>query len=168
MYSYMPLFAGFAAGYTLTPRAAVWQPEVGAKWQIVLESGIEVGNSVEPDVPIYDIDLFTNTDDGTDAGRVIGKLHDQGKKVICYFSAGTYEPGRPDSDQYENGDLGAQLPEWPKEKWVDIRHDNVRNIIKGRIDLAAEMGCDAIDPDNMDGYVRTQHITLIHRNGNCS
>ena len=157
MYNFVPLFASFASAYSFALRGDIWQPDVGANWQIVLYSSIEVDGAVEPDVPIFDIDLFTNTDNGSDAGRVIGKLHDQGKKVICYFSAGTYEPDRPDSDRFEDEDLGVKLPEWPKEKWVDIRRDNVRDIIKGRIDLAAEMGCDAIEPDNMDGYVRLQH-----------
>lgn len=134
--------------------ADVWQPAVGTQWQIVLEDGIQVsGGAATPDVPIFDLDLYTNTDDGADAARVIGALHDLGKKVICYFSAGTYEPDRPDSDQYADADKGATLPDWPDEKWVDIRRDSVRTIIKGRIDLAASMGCDGIDPDNMDGYV---------------
>ncbi|KAK7751888.1 hypothetical protein SLS62_006189 [Diatrype stigma] len=135
--------------------ADVWQPAVGAQWQIVLEDGIQVKSgaaAATPDVPIFDLDLYTNTDDGTDAASVIGALHDLGKKVICYFSAGTYEPDRPDSDQYVAADKGATLPDWPDEKWVDIRRDSVRTIIKGRIDLAASMGCDGIDPDNMDGY----------------
>ncbi|RYP70614.1 hypothetical protein DL771_005327 [Monosporascus sp. 5C6A] len=131
---------------------AVWQPTPGEQWQIVLLDAIDVSAGVTPDVPIFDIDLYTNTNDGEDAEHVIGKLHDLGKKVICYFSAGTYEPDRPDSDQYADEDLGATLPEWPKERWVDIRNENVRNIIRGRIELAAQMGCDGIDPDNMDGY----------------
>ena len=161
MYRYLPQLAGLASAYPSEPRAAVWKPEVGTKWQIVLESSIVADSSVKPDVPIYDIDLYTNTNDGKDAERVIGKLHDQGKKVICYFSAGTYEPDRPDSDRFEDSDLGAKLPDWPKERWLDIRHDNVRNIIKDRIDIAADMGCDAIDPDNMDGYVSCLY-TIAH------
>ena len=160
MYRYLPLLAGLASASPSVLRTAVWKPEVGTKWQIVLESSI-VADGVKPDVPIYDIDLYTNTNDGKDAGRVIGELHDQGRKVICYFSAGTYEPDRPDSDRFEDSDLGATLPDWPKERWLDIRHDNVRDIIRDRIDLAAEMGCDAIDPDNMDGYVSCLH-SIVH------
>lgn len=150
------LAAAGAAGNTVATRA-VWQPAVGARWQIVLEDSIEVdgasATTTTPDVPIFDIDLYTNTDDGADAARVVGALHGLGKKVICYFSAGTYEPYRPDSDRYGDADLGAALPDWPDERWVDIRNENVRSIIRGRIELAASMGCDAIDPDNMDGYV---------------
>lgn len=152
-----------AAAGTARATADVWQPAVGAQWQIVLQDGIQIKNgAATPDVPIFDLDLYTNTDDGTDAESVIGALHDLGKKVICYFSAGTYEPDRPDSDQYTDADKGATLPDWPDEKWVDIRNDNVRSIIKGRIDLAASMGCDGIDPDNMDGYVSIIFSTRFH------
>jgi hypothetical protein len=42
---------------------------------------------------------------------------------------------------------------WPKEKWVDIRSVHVRTIMSKRIELAAQKGFDAIDPDNVDGYV---------------
>ncbi len=142
-----------AKGPSKVGARAVWQPQVGERWQIVLQDDIDVAGSVAPDVPIFDIDLYTNTDDGEDADRVIGRLHGLGKKVICYFSAGTYEPYRPDSHRYTDADKGAALPEWPEERWVDIRKDNVRSIIRGRIELAARMGCDGIDPDNMDGYV---------------
>ncbi|KAI5862441.1 endo alpha-1,4 polygalactosaminidase precursor [Durotheca rogersii] len=131
---------------------ALWQPAVGTQWQIVLQDSISVGAAATPDVPVFDIDLYTNTDDGANAERVIGRLHALGKRVICYFSAGTYEPYRPDSNRYREADLGAALPDWPDERWVDIRGDNVRSIILGRIELAASVGCDAIDPDNMDGY----------------
>ena len=39
------------------------------------------------------------------------------------------------------------------EKWLDLNSENVRRIMSKRIELAAEKGFDAIDPDNIDGYV---------------
>ena len=103
--------------------------------------------TTDPDVEIFDIDLFTNSNE------TISLLHDLGKKVICYFSGGSYEPYRPDSDRFRSQDMGKALDGWGDEKWLDIRSENVRDIMAERVKLAHEKGCDAVDPDNVDGYV---------------
>lgn len=104
--------------------------------------------SISPNVEVFDIDLFENPKDTIDA------LHRLGKKAIAYFSAGSYEPDRPDSKEFHSSNLGKKMDGWPKEKWVDIRSENVRSIMGRRIELAAQKGFDAVDPDNVDGYVR--------------
>jgi hypothetical protein len=76
-----------------------------------------------------------------------------GKKVICYFSAGSYESWRSDAKDFSNGDLGNNLDDWPGEKWLKLSSENVRGIMKKRVALAREKRCDAVDPDNVDGYV---------------
>jgi hypothetical protein len=140
---------------TITPTATnlpktVYQPAVAAPWQIILQNPLELSNdatSLAPDVGIWDIDLFTNSKD------IIDTLHRLGKKVICYFSAGSYEPGRPDSDQFQQSDKGKELVGWPGEYWLNLNSSNVKAIMAKRIQLASEKGCDGIDPDNVDGYV---------------
>ncbi|RMY66745.1 hypothetical protein D0863_08229 [Hortaea werneckii] len=102
-----------------TPPAngSLWQPAVNSSWQIVLLNPLSVSKSatsISPDVDIFDIDLFTN-DQST-----IEKLHQLGKKVICYFSAGSYESYRPDSSEFQPSDLGKELDGWPGERWLDI------------------------------------------------
>jgi hypothetical protein len=99
--------------------------------------------SITPNVDIYDIDLFM-----TEAStiRTLKRLN---KTVICYFSAGTYEPGRPDSNKYAATDKGSRLLQWPSERWVRLSSPGVRRIIADRIQLAAQKGCDAVDPDNV-------------------
>lgn len=148
------------AGAQVEARAAPWQPAVGASWQIVLSNSLELNNgaasAVAPGVDIYDIDLFDNTAQGTDGSR-IAALHAQGKRVICYFSAGTYEPNRPDSSKFTSADLGKELPDWPGEKWLKLSSANVRSIMSNRIAIASQMGCDGVDPDNVDGYVSLRH-----------
>lgn len=91
-------------------------------------------SSVTPPVEIFDIDLFENPKETIDA------LHRLGKKAIAYFSAGSYEPERPDSQEFHSKDLGKKMDGWPKEKWVDIRSENVRGIMSRRIELAARKG----------------------------
>lgn len=95
---------------------------------------------------VYDIDLFDNN------ATTIAMLHTMGRRVICYFSAGTYESWRPDASQFPNATLGGALPAWSGERWVDVRSTAVRSIMTARIDLAIAKGCDGVDPDNVDSY----------------
>ncbi|KAF2403538.1 hypothetical protein EJ06DRAFT_282217 [Trichodelitschia bisporula] len=126
----------------------IWHPPVDTKFQIVLSGVLEVdANTVlSPNVDAYDIDLWETPPE------TIKQLHRMGKKVICYFSAGTSEDWRPDFKRFRTSEMGAPLPMWPGEKWLDVRSRNVMNIMKDRIKLASRRGCDGIDPDNMDGY----------------
>jgi hypothetical protein len=139
-----------AAPATVESRGAVWQPAVGSSWQIVLINPIKLdatSTSVTPNVDVFDIDLFDNPKTTFDALRRLGK------KSVCYFSAGTYEPNRPDSARFKASDRGSELADWPGEYWLNTNSQNVRNIMADRIALAVQKGCDAIDPDNMDAYV---------------
>lgn len=136
----------------------IWQPAPGSTWQIVLLQPIKLdpsATSITPDVDVYDIDLFTNPQ------STIDTLHRLGKKVICYFSAGSFEPNRPDSGDFKESDKGKVLDGWPSEKWLDLKSDNVRNIMNKRMELAAAKRCDAVDPDNVDGYVSQMRISAI-------
>lgn len=136
-------------------RSSVWKPAVGTTWQIVLRHPLTINPqspSVEPShVEVYDIDLFDNTKNGTD-GSTIAALHSLGKNVICYFSAGTYEGWRPDAGDFKAADKGNRMHNW-NETWVNINSPDIRDVMAKRIKIAADMGCDAIDPDNIDGYV---------------
>jgi hypothetical protein len=128
----------------------IWQPVVNSTWQIELLQPLDLNatsTSVTPDVDVFDIDLFNNSKDVVDA------LHRLGKRVICYFSAGSFEPNRPDSGDFQASDQGAGLDGWPGERWLNISSANVRSIMSKRLELASQRGCDAVDPDNTDGYV---------------
>jgi len=128
-----------------TPKP-LWQPSVGAKWQIILNSTIILNSSMplEPkNVKIFELDLF-DTPKAT-----ITELRNRGIRVICYFSGGTSEDWRPDFASFKNEDKGSCLPRWVGERYIDIRKEGIFEVMKARIGLAAEKGCDAIDPDNI-------------------
>lgn len=112
------------------------------KWNIAYESL----PNIEPNIFVYNVDLFDVTK------RFIETVHSQSKKVICYFSAGTYENWRPDADTFPTSSLGNGLDYWPGERWLDIRSVEVIKIMRKRIEYAASKGCDGVDPDNVDGY----------------
>lgn len=86
------------------------QYRVGQKFQIILSSVVNAPSNpstkiVPSDADLFDVDMFE-----TDAST-IALLQAQGKIVICYFSAGTYEPYRPDSGSFAAADKGHNLPE---------------------------------------------------------
>lgn len=126
-----------------TSTAAIWQPAAGVKWQIQLVDAVE---DTTIDADIWDIDLFDNT------AETITTLQNKGHKVICYFSAGTYEDWRPDISKFDTADFGSNLDEWPGERWLDIKSSSVRAIMSSRLDMAQQKGCDGVDPDNIDAY----------------
>lgn len=132
-----------------------YKPELGSTWQLQLQGAIDTDH----DVDIYDIDLFDTP------GRTIADLHAAGRKVICYFSGGSYEQWRSDASQFDAADLGHELDGWPGERWLDIRSSSVRDIMLRRLDLAASKGCDGVDVDNMDGYTNNPGfpLTSVHQ-----
>ena len=127
-----------------------YRPPVFVTWQWQLQGSINTSYAVE----IYDIDLFDTS------SSTIQKLKLSGKKVICYFSAGSYEDFRVDKGKFNSKDLGNELDGWDGEKWLDIRSSNVRSIMLGRLDLAKQKGCDGVEPDNMDGYINNSGFNL--------
>ncbi|PHH70074.1 hypothetical protein CDD82_7352 [Ophiocordyceps australis] len=136
----------------------MWRPAVDTKWQIVLSRPLELDNGdgypVTPQATVYDIDVFDNSQ------QTIQRLQDAGIKVICYFSAGSYEDWRPDKAAFLESDMGKPLDGWKGERWLNVSSENVRSIMRQRIKLSASKGCDAIDPDNIDGYDNKNGIDL--------
>ncbi|KAJ3112250.1 hypothetical protein HDU96_004758 [Phlyctochytrium bullatum] len=90
-----------------------------------------------------------------DAGLDVKKLHSMGKKAVCYINAGSIEESnfRTDSSQFPPSDVGDYYDGWP-ERFLNIRSSAVRRIIAARIQRAADAGCDGIEADNVDLYLR--------------
>lgn len=130
----------------------VWRPAPCTRWQWQLSGTIDTSF----DVAMYDIDLF-ETPQGT-----IDSLHAAGRVVVCYFSAGTWESFRPDSGSYPAIVLGDPLdPPFEDELWLDIRRiDLLGPILEARLDLAVTKQCDAVEPDNVDGYANASGFPL--------
>lgn len=127
-----------------------YRPGVFVTWQWQLSGSINTSYAVE----IYDIDLFSAS------SEIIQKIQSSGKKVICYFSAGTYEEYRDDKDKFLPEDLGDTVEGWEKERWLDVRSPNVHRVMESRLDLAKEKGCDGVEPDNVDGHINKTGFKL--------
>lgn len=127
-----------------------YKPKVGITWYWQLQGNINSSF----DVNLYDIDLFDSS------SALIQTLQKQGKKVICYFSAGSWENWRPDADEFLDNVLGYPLDDWKGEKWLDISNEEIAPIMRARLDLAVDKGCDGVEPDNMDGYTNETGFAL--------
>ncbi|KAF2752184.1 glycoside hydrolase family 114 protein [Sporormia fimetaria CBS 119925] len=137
------------------PRAAIPSFPAGTSWDILLtttDSGTDSIAAVpEENFQVIDIDLFDTSKEA------IAEFKATGKRVICYFSAGTREAWRSDAKKFKSGDTGNSVSggpngDWPDELWVDVTSANVKAVMEARIELAKEKGCDAVDPDNVDGF----------------
>ena len=129
-----------------------YKPDVNSSWQWQLQGTLNSSYDVE----IYDIDLFdTNATTITD-------LKNSGKRVICYFSAGSYEDWRDDAGSFDEELLGNTLDGWAGERWLDISNGALAQIMKNRLDLAVLKGCDGVEPDNMDGYDNDSGFALSY------
>ena len=120
-------------------------------WQWQLLGDINTGYQVD----YYDIDLFDTSADQ------IAALQSQGRKIICYFSAGSYEEWRDDAASFPAVDLGLALDGWEGERWLDIRSRDIWAIMESRLDTAVAKGCDGVEPDNIDGYSNESGYTLL-------
>jgi hypothetical protein len=122
--------------------SARWTPAAADTWQWQLKGTIDTN----PAATVYDIDLFDAPQSTIDA------LKAQGRRVVCYFSAGSSENWRSDFARFAAADMGNPLDNWPGERWLDTRSANVRRVMQSRLDLAVSKGCDGVEPDNMDAY----------------
>lgn len=140
----------YVADAPVVPDTPPWRPAPGTSWQWQLQGSIDT----TVDVEMYDVDLFDVPDD------VLDTLRADGRTVVCYFSAGSHEDWRADADRFPEAALGRPLDGWPGERWLDIRDPGVREALAARLDRAVERGCDAVEPDNVDGYTNGSGFPL--------
>lgn len=114
----------------------------GLTWQWQLTRKVDTSY----DVNVYDVDLFKLTDEVRDA--VLG----DGRILICYFSAGSYEPWNPDAGAFSDEVIGNKLDGWPDERWLNVTDPGVRQVMADRLDLAVARGCHGVEPDNVTAY----------------
>lgn len=150
---------GSTAGSVLDPDVAPvtagqwYRPSVFVTWQWQLQGALNTSYAVD----LYDVDLFDTP------VATIQAIQSSGKRVICYFSAGSYEDFREDKDDFDPAVLGNTLDGWQDERWLDVRSANVHSIMQARLVLAKNKGCDGVEPDNMDAYANDSGFALTAR-----
>src|SRR4051794_5061151 len=128
-----------------SPVALAWVPSPSDTWQYQLQGSID--RSVNADV--FDVDAF-------DVGKAtIAGLHARGRHVVCYVDAGSWEPYRPDRNEYPKSVIGKAVDGWPGERWLDIRRSGVLGpILDARIARCQRKGFDGVEFDWVDGYAQ--------------
>jgi hypothetical protein len=128
------------------PAAAAehWRPVAGASFSIILSVAPA---SVTTPAQVVDLDLFETR------ASVVAALKRQGKRVVCYFSAGSWENWRSDKGRFPRSVIGRPIDGWPGERYVDIRQvAALAPIMRARLDLCKRKGFDGADPDNVDAF----------------
>lgn len=133
--------------------AAVALPP-GLTWQIQLSGKVDTSVKAQ----VFDIDLLTNS------RFMVRSLRSKGRRVLCYFSAGTNESFRSRSQQYPASTRGNALTDYPDEQWLDIRRiARLRPLIERRLDSCKRSGFVGADFDNVDGYANDSGFPLKAR-----
>ncbi|WCN10939.1 endo alpha-1,4 polygalactosaminidase [Marinomonas mediterranea] len=145
----LPLFVMFSS---VCFAVGKYQPVIGDTWQWQLQGTL----NTDYNATVYDIDLFDTS------WKTIRALHAKRHKVICYFSAGTYEEWRDDKDRFKPEHIGTALDDWKGEYWIDIRARHIKKVMIARLDLAKKKGCDGVEPDNVDGYLKETGFNLTY------
>ncbi|KAJ3134118.1 hypothetical protein HK100_003770 [Physocladia obscura] len=132
---------------------AQWKPQVGSSFMVAY--GMKtLDNTYTQAVVDVDGELLAATP------GLVASIHGGGTRILCYFSAGSYEDWREDKAKFTSAMLGSPLDGWPGEWWLDIRQQAVRDIMTARMQRWAALGCDAVDPDNIDGYSNANGLGL--------
>jgi hypothetical protein len=148
-----PITSGPAASADSPRAAARWIPTPGQSYQIQYDGKLDLQVAAK----IYDLDMF-------DTPRsVVKRLHDMGRRVMCYVDVGTWENWRPDAHEFPKKVLGRPDGHWPGERWLDIRAAAILEpIMRKRLDLCKSKGFDGVDPDNLDGYQNRTGFPLTY------
>ncbi len=119
--------------------------------------------NLEPEADVYVVDMFAQLTD-----KSVEPLHALGRQVICYFSAGTYEPWRPDIELFDAFELGNPYVGFDNENWLNINDPEIVKLMVNRMDMAVAIGCDGVELDNVDAFVNetgfdiTQQDALVY------
>lgn len=127
-------------------------PDTSWTWQLLGDTNTNY------EVDVYVLDMFQQLE-----GNVIETLHAQNKQVICYFSAGTFEPWRPDADLFANVPMGNEHYAYATEIWLDVTSPETAKVMANRMDMAVALGCDGVELDNVDGFVADTGLNITYQ-----
>lgn len=152
--------------------SSCWYPALNSRWQYQLQGvaayastgGINVNISGVPftgraavSPSVFDIDLYVDPavagNNTTINTAALDAIHANGGRAICYVSAGTFEPWRPDAASYPDSIKGRSVSGFKDEKWVDIRQTSILlPIMDARVAKCRQAGFDGVEWDNVDGF----------------
>ena len=129
---------------------AWWCPEPGMSWQV--PRYVPIDDTVA--AAVISVPLFT-----TDLAAMAA-LHAQDRRVLCWFSAGISTWGEPDRDVVNPAATGPEIVPGQPERWMDLDSPIVRDAMIVRLDQARALGCDGVEPSDIDGYLADSGLAL--------
>ncbi len=139
-----------APAYAAPPRP---EPTDRLQWQLG-----DLPADLTVDAEVYDLDLFETT------RAEVAQLHEDGRFVVCYVSAGSWEPYRPDAHRFPASVRGRPIDGFEDERWLDIRRiDVLLPILEDRLDRCARKGFDGVELDNVDGWTNDTGFPLTRQ-----
>ena len=125
------------------------EPTPGLTWQVQRLVPIEATVEAE----IFGVPMFASD------AAAIASLQAEGRRVVCWFSAGISTWSDPDRDAVLPA-TGPDIVEGQPERWMDLGSPLVRDAMLARLDQAAALGCDAVEPSDIDGYLADSGLPL--------
>jgi len=117
-------------------------------WALLAWGFPDGGHDTTSGVQLVDLDIDGQKD-------IISGFKSAGQIVMCYFSAGTLEPFRPDCQANKALWMSAAVGEmsgWA-EYWLNITNlPLLQQLMTPRFTKAVNYGCDVIEPDNTDCF----------------
>ena len=127
----------------------IWVPSPTTTWQWQLSGALDTS----VDAQMYDVDLFDTP------ASVVAELHAQGRRAVCYLSAGSFENGPPGRERVPRGGAGEPLDGCPDERWLDVRRARrARADPRGPDGPLRAKGFDGVEADNVDGYANDDRL----------
>ena len=91
----------------------------------------------------------------------VSELKKKGFKVLAYLSIGTIEKERSWYEDYKKYKL-KQLPDWPKEYYVNVRKTAWRKFLANRAATLLALGYDGLWLDNLDVYEEYKSTAMFN------
>ena len=106
---------------------------------------VDANSSLENDIKVLDVDYVETSKLSIEA------WHQKGMKVMAYLSVGTVDATRKDAKLFDASLLGRTYPDYPQERFLDIRQiDKIMPIMIARLDRIKAKGFDGVELDNID------------------
>jgi hypothetical protein len=152
------LVTRFGPALALALAVLMLAPSCGAARHVAVKSGYSWANlawgwSNGGKDSVQGMKVIVVDPDDESATSQIGAWHAAGHLIECYLNTGSIEDWRPDikADKAAWDAVALRkMPEWD-ERWVDVRKlDQLKPLVRKRMLRVKALGCDIVEPDNMD------------------
>jgi hypothetical protein len=129
---------------------ADWRPAPGQRFDLQLTPPLNLVRRVD----VLGLELFRTTPEA------VRQLQERGVAAVCHVAAGYWESWRPDAFAFPQALLGRNRPGRSGERWLDIRHPDLRPVLEKRLDLCRERGFKGVLLAGLDGQAHASGFPL--------